>query len=61
MPALRSMIATLSGIQALWRALKPDETREALVMKCLVGCKNSNMLVPPALEAELSKYCEGGK
>jgi hypothetical protein len=51
----KKLLASLTAAQALYRPLKPDETRSALLMKCSTGMQAKHMLPHASVAAALQK------
>ena len=47
---LYSLCANITYTQALWRALGPDEKREALLSRCINGCKKQSLTPAKAMQ-----------
>ena len=62
-PRCKRAVACLTVVQALWRPLKTDEKRDALVAKCKAGVDAKAMMdeLPPALNLAISAHVQAMK
>ncbi len=51
----RPLLASLTALQALVRPLQADETREALMQKCVAGLEAKNMVPHESIRMEMQK------
>ena len=51
----------LSAVQAIFRALRPGESREALAGKVKAGLDGDAMQVPSALQLALNRCAQGAE